>query len=145
MPVRDSNAESGVPVDYGSRSELLARFDSYHDELVHTLADITDQELDTLSIYWEDEPVDIRFRLYRFAWHLRGHTLQAEKIRTGLGHRMTDADRLIRLLYSALGDAEGALIGAGESQDEAENAVAASTDTRVNEVSALARESTRAR
>ncbi len=134
-----------MPVDYGSRSELLARFDSYHDELVHTLADITDEELDTLSIYWEDEPVDIRFRLYRFAWHLRGHTLQAEKIRTGLGHRMTDADRLIRLLYSALGDAEGALIGAGESQDEAENAVAASIDARVNEVSALARESTPAR
>src|SRR5258707_14233690 len=84
---RDSLTESGAPVDYGSLAELLADFDSRHDNLIRGLADITEEELDTPSIYWEDEPVSVGFRLYRFAWHLRSHTLQADKIRIGLGHR----------------------------------------------------------
>jgi len=137
MPPRDALAESGVPIDHGSLSELLASFDSCHDDLINALADITDEELDTLSIYWEDKPVDLRFRLYRFAWHLRGHTLQADKIRVGIGHQMTDTQRLTRLLYSGLGDAEGALVGAGERQRELERACAASINVRVNEVTAL--------
>ena len=112
MPARTAVAENGVTIDYVSLCELLASFEVYHDDLIYALADITDEELNTPSIYWEDEPVDLRFRLYRFAWHLRGHTLQADKIRVGIGHRMTDTQRLTRLLYSALGDAEGTLIGA---------------------------------
>lgn len=141
MPPRDPGAEAHVPVDYGPLSELLAGFDSCHDRLIGALADISDEELNTPSFYWEDEPVDLRFRLYRFAWHLRGHTLQADKIRVALGHQMTDTQRLTRLLYSALGDAEGALVGAGERQRELEKACATSINRRVREVIGLAHSS----
>ncbi len=137
IPARDALAESSVPADLGSLSELLASFDSRHDDLISTSADITDDELNTLSIYWEYEPVSIGFRLYRFAWHLRGHSLQADKIRVGIGHRMTDTQRLTRLLYSALGDGEGALVGAGSRQRELERACAESINSRANEVIAL--------
>ena len=116
MPIRDACSESVVPADYGSAAELLCRFDSCHDQLIESLAEVSDEELCTPSIYWEDEPVDLRFRMYRFAWHLRSHIMQADKIRIGIGHHTTDTDRLARLLYSALGEAEGTLIGAGVGQ-----------------------------
>jgi hypothetical protein len=136
-PIRDASAENTIPQDYGGLQDLLERFDQGHSVLIQGLAGLTDRELETTSAYWEDEPVDIRFRLYRFAWHLRGHIMQAEKIRSALGHRITDTDRLVRLLYSALGEAEGALIGAGERQHRLEKAVAGAIHSRVEEVSAL--------
>lgn len=63
----------------GSVAELLSRFDSCHDDLLESLAEITDEELDSPSIYWEDEPVDVRFRLQRFRWHLRSHIMKARE------------------------------------------------------------------
>jgi hypothetical protein len=131
---RASVADDEIPPDYGSLSELLVRFDSCHDKLIHEFAEISDEELDAPSVYWEDEPVSIRFRLYRFAWHIRSHTMQADRIRIALGHRLTDMDRFGRLLYSALGDAEGALIGAGESQRELERDLIASINARASEL-----------
>jgi hypothetical protein len=138
MPVRDDLSETSLPADYGSLAELLCRFDSCHHHLIESIADISDAELDALSIYWEDEPVDLRFRLYRFAWHLRSHIMQADKIRIGIGHHITDTDRLVRLLYNALGEAEGALIGAGIGHQELERNLATSIKLRAQEVSALA-------
>jgi hypothetical protein len=138
MPPRELNEDATVPVDYGTLVELLDRFDSLHDELVEEFASISEEELGALSVYWEKDPVEIRFRLCRFAWHLRGHALQADKIRVGIGHRLTDAERLVRYLYSALGDAEGALIGGGASLAELERECSASINRRVIEVEEIA-------
>jgi hypothetical protein len=137
MPRRDAMADSTIPPDYGSLQELLRRFDRGHNALMESVAGITDQELEAMSVYWEDEPVNVRFRLYRFAWHLRGHIMQADKLRFALGHRISDADRLVRLMYSALGDAEGALIGACERHQDMERTAAGILRSRVDEVSAL--------
>ena len=63
--------------------------------------------------------------------------MQADKIRIGIGHQLRDMDRHARLLYSALGDAEGALIGAGETQHELEETVAARINVRTHELAAL--------
>jgi len=133
MPI-DGDSFSGPPNDYGPLTDMLARFDVGHNSLIQQLSTITDEELNATSVYWEDEPVDVRFRLYRFAWHIRSHTMQADKIRIALGHRLTDMDRHARLLYHALGEAEGVLIGAGESQSAGLETVAASIKARVQEM-----------
>jgi len=133
-PVPEVLDEDGTPPDFGSVSELLARLEFFHDRLIRRLMDIRDDELETHSIYWEDESVDVRFRMYRFAWHLRSHTIQTDKIRLGLGHQLTDMDRLTRLIYTALGEAEGALIGAGEAQHELASAVVAAILARSEEI-----------
>jgi hypothetical protein len=138
-PVHDTLLlDREMPVDYGSLNEILGRFDRCHDKLVRSLTDITDEELDAPSSYWEDEPVNVRFRLQRFAWHLRSHAMQTDKIRIAIGHRMTDMDRLARLLSTALGEAEGSIIGAGESQVDLEASIAAAIHVRVKEVRGLA-------
>jgi hypothetical protein len=138
MPARVAHAESDVPIEFSRLSELLATFDRFHDDLVREFADITEEELGALSPYWEGQPVPLRFRLYRFGWHLRGHTLQVDQILVGIGHQLTDCERLSRLLYSALGDAEGSLVGAGERQLELERQAAAAIHRRVEEVIAIA-------
>ena len=133
MPL-EAEALSDPPADYGSLTEILARFDDGHSKLIQQLAMITDEELNAKSLYWEDEPVDVRFRLYRFAWHIRSHTMQADKIRIALGHRLTDMDRHTRLLYSALGEAEGSLIGSGESQSLGLQTLATAISARTQEL-----------
>lgn len=138
MLPRNSGDERGAPVDYGSVADLLTRFDRYHNGLVDSLLGITDDELNASSVYWEGGPVAVRFRLYRFAWHIRSHIMQTEKIRVEIGHRPTDIDRFVRLLYSALGHAEGALVGAGDSQHELERDFVESIHVRVQEVDAIA-------
>jgi hypothetical protein len=137
MPARDPLADHSAPADYGSVDELLSRFDCCHHDLVERLADISDDELNAPSLYWEEDPVDVRFRLYRFAWHIQSHIMQADKIRIAIGHQENDIDRLVRLVFSALGDAEGALIGAGESQVDFVKDVAGSINRRTQEVLAL--------
>jgi len=134
---RATHLNGEMPADHGSLIDLLGRFDMCHDDLIRSLEDIADEELDAPSAYWEDEPVDVRFRIERFAWHLRSHAMQVDRIRAAIGYRITDMDRLTRLLYNALGEAEGSIIGAAESLVDLETSIAAVLHIRVKEVEAL--------
>jgi hypothetical protein len=115
--------EHGAPPrPYGSLTALLTRYEDLHTALVAELGEITPSELDAPTIWWEDRPIELRFRLSRLGWHLRDHTAVAERILLAIGHRPTEMHRLSRQLFDALGQAEGAMVGApghfGELSDE---------------------------
>ena len=103
-----------------------------HQRVLHDFAAITDPELAASSLYWEGYELDLRFRLHRFDSHLRQHTVQVDKTLHALGHGPTEARRILRLIYGALAEAEGAIIGAwdlaGETWFETVDAIAARGD-----------------
>ena len=90
---------------------VLSRFHALQRAVVYELATVSNIELDWPSIWWEGNEKSIRFRLLRFEAHLRQHTIQIEKTRSMLGYKPTEAHWLIRQVYNALGEAEGAALG----------------------------------
>ena len=82
-----------------------------HERVLHEFADITEAELAAPSAYWEGYELSLRFRLHRFDSHLRQQTIQAGKTLEALGHAPTEAKRILRLIFAALAEAEGATIG----------------------------------
>ena len=95
----------------GSMGEIMARYDALHDRVLGELGPLSDEQLTTPSLWWEGYPVEIKFRMHRFDSHLREHTIQVDKTLEGIGHKFSEPERLLRLIYQALGEVEGALIG----------------------------------
>jgi hypothetical protein len=93
---------------------VLAYYGALHERILHELADIGEDELDAPSLWWEEYEVPLQFRLHRFDSHLRQHTIQVEKTLEALGHSPSEAQRLLRLIYRALAEVEGGIIGAWE-------------------------------
>lgn len=103
----------------GGLADILGRFGALHARVVADFSGVTDAELDAPSGFWEDEPQVVAFRLHRFDAHLREHTIQVDKTLPGIGHPPSEAERLTRLLYNALGEAEGAALGAPDDGHDA--------------------------
>ena len=97
--------------DSGTLTEVIGRFDALHHTVVSELGALPDSELDWPSVWWEGNEKSIRFRLLRFEAHMRQHTVQIEKTRQLLGYQPPEAHWLIRQVYNALGEAEGAVLG----------------------------------
>ncbi len=95
-------------------SGLQAYYAAHHGRVLREFSEITDEEMPASSIYWEDQEMDLRFRLHRFDSHLRQHVVQIEKTLAGFGRPPNEAKRLLRLIYAALAEVEGAVIGAWE-------------------------------
>ena len=102
------------------------------------MADVTEEELAWPARYWEGYDMPLRFRLHRFDAHLRQHTIQVDKTLLALGHELTEARRLLRLIYAALAEVEGALIGAPDpvALDLRRQTAAAIAD-RTHEIAAI--------
>lgn len=102
--------------------EPLPGLQSFHGDLhariLSDFAGISDSELEKPSKYWEEEFYSLRFRLHRFDAHMRQHTIQIEKTLQAIGHVPNESQRLLRLIYAALGQVEGALIGAGNNYQD---------------------------
>lgn len=64
---------------------------------------------------WMHFEIDVRFRLHRFGSHIAEHTIQCEKALAALGWRETEARRIVRQIWSLLGELEG--LGAAEDLD----------------------------
>jgi hypothetical protein len=121
----------------GRFDELLAYYDAVHDRVVHELAPLSDADLAAPSLWGEDDEVLVRYRLHRFDAHLRQHTIQVDKTLVALGLAPTESKRLLRLIYAALAEAEGAAIGALGIASNAQAAVAAAIAARAEEVAGL--------
>jgi len=115
-PTREERA-ARVPLEEpaGDGAAVRDALGRSHARVLHECVAIADAELPTPSFFWEAEPYPVRFRLGRFEAHLRQHAVQAEKTLAGIAHPPTEAERLARLLHGALGEAEGALVGAPPS------------------------------
>ncbi|MCA9970084.1 MAG: ankyrin repeat domain-containing protein, partial [Anaerolineales bacterium] len=109
-------------------ADLLAYHASLHAQTLRDFAGLTDAQLNSPSLWWEEIEYDLVHRLLRMEAHLRQHMIQAEKTLAALDHPLTEARRLLRLLYRALAGVEAALLGApAAAEDDLANLVAALT------------------
>ena len=115
----------------GPLAPLQAFHHELHGRILHELAGIGEHEIDLPSMFWEGYPMSLRFRLHRFDAHMRQHTVQIDKALRDLGQEPTEARRLLRLIYAALAEAEGAVIAADDLgvdlQQQTASAIAAFT------------------
>jgi hypothetical protein len=101
------------PIDEsGTLADVMARFDTLHAQVLADFTDLDDDDLNAPNVWWEGYEVPARFRLHRFDTHLREHTIQVDKTLVGIGRGPSEPERLARLLHRALGEVEGALLGA---------------------------------
>ena len=121
----------------GTLAQILARYDELHAKILRRFADLDEGDLAGNSLWWEGYPVELGFRLHRFDAHLRQHTIQVEKTLADTGYGLTESRRLLRLLYGALGEVEGALIGAADGASDRQREVAASITERATEIAGL--------
>ncbi len=70
MPEED-DVEDEVDNSAGMLEQILSNYDMLHFQVLHELASISDDELRMPSFFWEDNPMEIRFRLHG-AYALRG-------------------------------------------------------------------------
>lgn len=121
----------------GPFAEILTYYQTFHERVLQAFANISEQELDLPSIYWEGYEMSLRFRLHRFDSHLRQHTIQIDKTLGSIGHRPTEAKRLLRLIYTALAQAEGATVGLSDLGAEPQSEVASKITERTNEIARI--------
>ncbi|HEX4747526.1 MAG TPA: DinB family protein [Gaiellaceae bacterium] len=104
----------------GDKRAVLDGLFRSHVRVLAELGDVRDDELDTPSEFWEATKYPVRFRMHRLEEHLRQHTVQVDKTLAGIGHPPTEAERLVRLLYQAVGRVEAAQLGASEVAQQAQ-------------------------
>ena len=121
----------------GPFADLESYYGTLHNRVLRELADIRDEELTAPSMYWEGNEMSLRFRLHRFDSHLRQHTVQVDKTLEAIGRSPNEARRLLRLIYGALADAEGATIGAWDVGRELRRATAETIAARADEIAAI--------
>jgi len=115
MPATDTVARYGEPLGtHETLNELLTRYERLHTQNTRDFSEITEDELRFRSAWWENGPVDLRWRLKRYVWHPRDHAVTIDKMLDALGHRRSATERFAARLFSGLGVAEGPLIGAGD-------------------------------
>jgi hypothetical protein len=117
-----------------SLSRLMEYYQSHRQRVIETFNDVTDGELDARIWYWENEPMTLRFRLHRFDSHLRQHTIQVQKTLAALKEEKSEAHRLLGLIYAALAELEGNLIGAGDLGDAEQSELAKTIEKRADEI-----------
>lgn len=96
-------------------SSLLEYHENLHLRILAEFSQIMDDEIDQEAYYWENQPYPLRFRLGRFESHLRQHTIQIDKTLAALGRLPGEPLRLLRMVYAALAEAEGAMLGAEDT------------------------------
>lgn len=89
----------------GTLAEIRARFDAVLDEWALRMADLDEAALASPAM-WSGIPVDIDFRVGRWASHIREHTVQVDKTLDWLGYEPSEPVRIVRQLLAAWGRLE---------------------------------------
>ena len=89
----------------GTLPELRARLDAVLDEWALRYADLDEAAL-AAPATWAGMPVDIDFRLGRWASHIREHTVQLDKTLDWLVYSPTEPARIVRGIHAAWGRLE---------------------------------------
>jgi hypothetical protein len=101
MPRELRPADSEAPGD-GGVGDLMARLQAARAATDGFVTVLGDGDLDKPSI-WAGNPVEVRFRLYRFASHLTEHGIHAEKILRAAGREPAEARQMVRAIWAARG------------------------------------------
>lgn len=117
-----------------SLAGILAYYDSLHKRVIREIADIGDEELEAPSIWWEGVPMLVVFRLHRLDSHLRQRTIQIELLLEEVGSPPSEAKRLLRLVYAALAEVEGVIIGDWTLGKREQQELAAEIQLRAEEI-----------
>ena len=116
--------------------DLLSYHAALHQRILTEFSSIGEAEIDLPVFYWEKEPYPLRFRLGRFESHLRQHTIQIDKTVAALRRLPGEPLRLVRMVYAALAEAEGARLGAQDLGAELVAETAGKLSAWVHEISA---------
>ena len=108
-----------APSNFGNLHSLLALWEQRHQQLVEEFSGISDAELDATRSWWEDSPVSIKFRMCRLGWHFHDHAAVVETICQRIGHERSETELLAKLLFNALGRAEGEMVGLSHEEQHA--------------------------
>jgi len=98
LPPEASEAE-------GSVADIRTRLDQVLDEWAIRVADLDDSAL-AASAMWSGVPIDIDFRIGRWASHIREHTLQIDKTLDWLGYQPSEPARIVRDMLTTWGRLE---------------------------------------
>jgi uncharacterized protein len=132
---------AGEPVEIAADQPLELMWAEYarlHTKIIGELQGLSDEQLALRSPAWEPEPwPTVRFRMHRFDAHLREHANQLEKNLGLLDARPSEAKLLLRQMYAALAEVEGACIGDGGLGAEACAAMALTIDERLASLQAV--------
>jgi hypothetical protein len=109
----------------GSLDEIRARLDGVLDEWALRDAELDEQAL-AAPATWAGIPVDIDFRLGRWASHIREHAVQLDKTLDWLGYAPSEPARIVRELHAAWGRLEAMIFPIAPAGTE--SAVAAILD-----------------
>ena len=127
-----------APDESASQEEMWSSYAELHERVLSDLSGLSDSDLDLLAPMWEPQRYPIRFRMHRFAAHLREHTNQAGKTIRGIGRPPTESVMLLTQTHDALATVEGACIGAPELAAQSDD-LAAQIERRTAEVTAAVR------
>ncbi|MGH2407667.1 MAG: DinB family protein [Candidatus Limnocylindrales bacterium] len=94
----------------GSLAEIRARLDRRMDDAMAAFGGLDDGAV-AVPGRWAGFPVDLRFRLGRWASHAREHTVQVDKTLAMIGWSPREVDRLVGLMLSAWGRLEAEVFG----------------------------------
>ena len=126
-------------MDQQGLAGILGYYDSFHRKILEEASSWDESDLQAPSVFWEKEPLSVQYRLHRFDAHLRQHTVQAEKTLEGIGKKTNEARRLLRLVYRALAEIEGLLLGAPDLARDARLESAAIISSQAEEIEELVR------
>jgi hypothetical protein len=104
----------------GSALDLMSYYSGLHQRILDEFCLISAAELQAPAVFWESQPYPIHFRLHRFDSHLRQHTIQIEKTLSAVGLPPNEAHRLLRLVFNALAEVEGYLLGSSSGVGDCE-------------------------
>jgi hypothetical protein len=121
----------------GPLEGMLSFHRKIHPEIVEEFSQITGAELELPSTFWEGTRFSIRHRLHRYEGHYTQHIIQIDKTLVAIGQPPSESKRLIRKVYAALAEVEGAMIGAEKMDDAAILTTASSITERTKEISGL--------
>lgn len=118
--------------DSGTLEDMQTLYQGLHNRIISDLAGVTDQELEASTLWWEGQPYPVRHRFHRFTAHARQHIIQVEKTLAGIGKPPNEVRQLLRLVYSALAEVEGTLLGAENTGREAQEQLANTISQRAD-------------
>lgn len=121
----------------GPLDGMIAYDQELHRQIIYEFSNITDQELELPSTFWEETRFPIKHRLHRYEAHFVQHTIQIDKTLVAIGLAPSESKLLLRKIYAALAEAEGMMIGADKIDDAAILATASSISERTKEIEGL--------
>jgi hypothetical protein len=90
----------------GDGAAVLSRIAAAREATNRRLGDVPPAAM-TRPTIWAQWELDVRFRLHRFASHIAEHTVQCEKTLAALAWPETEGRRVVRQIWSLVGELEG--------------------------------------